>query len=1301
MLRRLAVVISLLAAALTALITAPHASAATTDSLIADRVQETDTGTARTLDVPGGGYLVVHAFGAFSMVSADGRTLWQRSTQSLYQDWDVTWQDPAFPETPQLSWGTDPVNPLEFTGAGTGLVNDVNPAAVGYLDGRLDVAVAETVGSNLTSETFCERCTWPFDVPGSSLHMGTFVAVFDARTGRMLYHELDPGYVTQVAITANRLIVGDETGDPQAKNGIGAWGSVSTVRAVTVTGHQVWEYSTAVPWGRLLDLTTTKSGLAIAWSDTPTGLGVPGPPEGHVLLFDAATGAIRWQVRTPGYPILTAADNQDRELAVVELTDPAQQVGYTLTGLSYSNGSVALSLPSTGTLPVSLATGGDAATKGETEWAVGGLDATMDGAYYAPGAGRVTLADPATKKTLWSATLSATAYGSPIPAGLVLTGGEVVAGSWLGGTAPTASLPLEQADSLTALSDRTGATVWSTTGDPGDPLSLSLASSDGTRQASNEASLDGVRAVNSHQDVETYAADGEATTTTSAGPGDFLSAATASVASPHSTDLVAGNEDGDVYALDGESLSQGTEQILWRTRLPGPVHQIVRAGNLLVAAATTAVGVLDARTGRLVNLIQTPGTYAYRVTVTPENTVIVPGASLTAYDLGTGGLVWQYDAPAGADFSDAAYADGVVTAEYSNAYTRGKSATEMAAVGVSATTGQPVWTAKADPAVVERGQLWNGTIASPYIPGADGEGAAFAWQDTNGEARVDVRNIATGALLYSDTSSDLSALTQFVAGPGTGLIAVAQSGAALITPSGAEASGYPAGLAAALATTPQNDTALLVADAGVVAYPADIFTDSSASYLASETTYVSGTLVSGDFAGNGVTQVVAMPSDWLAYQVVNGQTGYNIRPYLTTVQHGLAVLTLTSSSTTSSDKADKAAAQHYPTAETSQASLRPVGEIGSEIPTTEPSRSGTVVPDPTPAAHAAASSTAPPGYSPAQIDGYLGLTGQGSGQTIAIVDAYDDPDIASDAEAFSEQYGLPGVCGDGGTAGDCFTLRVDQQDAQAGSNAGWALETSLDVEWAHAVAPKATIELVEASAPTFAALFQGVATAVASHPAAVSMSWGLPNGEFSDETYYDHFCATATTVCVVSAGDYGHPGEYPAYNPAVIAVGGTTLTLGSDNSVTSEQAWSGSGGGQSWVEPEPSYQREVQASGKRQMPDISFDADPNTGVAVYDSVAYAGQTGWWQVGGTSLSAPSWAAILADADQLRAAKGKAPLTTDAHQVIYSLPSSVIVPVTTGPDNGFCPVGCTPTSGYDEITGLGSPRSGVDVALSVTS
>jgi subtilase family serine protease len=343
------------------------------------------------------------------------------------------------------------------------------------------------------------------------------------------------------------------------------------------------------------------------------------------------------------------------------------------------------------------------------------------------------------------------------------------------------------------------------------------------------------------------------------------------------------------------------------------------------------------------------------------------------------------------------------------------------------------------------------------------------------------------------------------------------------------------------------------------------------------------------------------------------------------------------------------------------------------------------------------SAATPAGYDPATIGKYLHLTGDGAGQTVAVVDAYADPDITADVNTFSGQYGLPKVCGTTGAGAGCFHFTVSAPQGQPGSNADWALETSLDVEWIHAIAPKASVVLVEARNDTFSQLFAAVASAGALHPDAVSMSWGS-NGEFSGETYYDGACALTRSVCVAAAGDYGYPGGYPAYNPHVIAVGGTTLNLTSDGTVSSETDWNGSGGGQSFFEAKPAAQQGVTPGNYRGIPDVSFDADPDTGVAVYDSVPYEGYKGWFEVGGTSVGAPSWSAILASADQLRAAAGKPRLVAagdGAADAIYSLTTG-LARITSGPPNGLCP-DCQPGPGYDFITGLGSPRTGIDQAL----
>lgn len=336
----------------------------------------------------------------------------------------------------------------------------------------------------------------------------------------------------------------------------------------------------------------------------------------------------------------------------------------------------------------------------------------------------------------------------------------------------------------------------------------------------------------------------------------------------------------------------------------------------------------------------------------------------------------------------------------------------------------------------------------------------------------------------------------------------------------------------------------------------------------------------------------------------------------------------------------------------------------------------------------------PTGYSPAQVKAYLGLTGTGTGQTIAIVTAYDAPTIASDLAKFDTTFGL---------AAPPTFKKVSQT---GGTNlpavdAGWATETSLDVEWAHAVAPGAAILLVEATSNSLANLDTAISYA-SKQPGVtvISNSWG--SLEIQGETTLDSYCKLTTAVCVAASGDVGNPGTYPAYNPYVLAVGGTNLALTSAGAVTSEASWSGSGGGQSAWEPKPSYQNAVNTSAKRGIPDVSYAADPAKGFSVYDSTAYTGQAGWFQMGGTSAGAPQWSGILAATNQLRKAAGKATFAASQttnfplHAAVYSL-SAGIADITSGPTNGACGAVCTPALGYDFVTGRGSPRVGIEAAL----
>jgi subtilase family serine protease len=325
----------------------------------------------------------------------------------------------------------------------------------------------------------------------------------------------------------------------------------------------------------------------------------------------------------------------------------------------------------------------------------------------------------------------------------------------------------------------------------------------------------------------------------------------------------------------------------------------------------------------------------------------------------------------------------------------------------------------------------------------------------------------------------------------------------------------------------------------------------------------------------------------------------------------------------------------------------------------------------------------PTGYTPSQIRHAYGLDlipNDGTGTTIAIIGAYDNPNAERDLNTFSAQFGLPPCTTENG----CFTKATPQ--GAPGPDQRWALEGSMDVQWAHAIAPGAKIILVEAKSGTNSNLYAAVDYA-AKHANVVSMSWG--GNETSNETSLDKHFANPAVLFTTSAGDTGTAASYPSASPCVVAVGGTTLTLDSSNNVTSETAWSGSGGGISAYEAVPAYQNNFpipSTGGKRGIPDVAFDADPNTGVPVYDSLGFNNGAGWFRAGGTSFGAPAWAAILALARQSRTTPlPKDALFAAAAKAVYSTNYRDI----TSGTNGTCGVVCTASTGYDFVTGLGSP------------
>jgi subtilase family serine protease len=336
--------------------------------------------------------------------------------------------------------------------------------------------------------------------------------------------------------------------------------------------------------------------------------------------------------------------------------------------------------------------------------------------------------------------------------------------------------------------------------------------------------------------------------------------------------------------------------------------------------------------------------------------------------------------------------------------------------------------------------------------------------------------------------------------------------------------------------------------------------------------------------------------------------------------------------------------------------------------------------------------SSPSGMSPASIRAAYNLPAPttpytGSG-VIAIVDAFDYPTAQADFDTFSAQFGLPkstdNVCNG---ANPCF-VKVLATNGKIRSNCGWAQEAALDIEWAHAMAPYAQIILVEAKSNSFTDLFTAVDVATnlvksggvgsgAINKGEVSMSWG--GSEFSSEASYDfHFPLNGNVVYFASSGDTGGKTIYPSASPNIVAAGGTSLRFNGTNWV--ETGWSGSGGGPSAYESRPGYQSGVSSivGSARGIPDFSFDADPYTGVSVYDSTSCQGLVGWLVFGGTSVSSPSLAGIVNAAGAFNS-DSNSELT-----IIYGgLGGSNFRDITSGTAGSY-----SAKTGWDFVTGVGS-------------
>lgn len=325
---------------------------------------------------------------------------------------------------------------------------------------------------------------------------------------------------------------------------------------------------------------------------------------------------------------------------------------------------------------------------------------------------------------------------------------------------------------------------------------------------------------------------------------------------------------------------------------------------------------------------------------------------------------------------------------------------------------------------------------------------------------------------------------------------------------------------------------------------------------------------------------------------------------------------------------------------------------------------------------------------------------------IALVDAFDNPNIGTDLITFNAAFGIPFT---GGATLSRIFANGNGSCTTPPPNLGWELEESLDVEWAHAMAPGANIYLVEACSNSYADLLYAESVAAGlvglAGGGALSNSWG--SGEFAGETsddLYFYVFNYPNTVYLASAGDFGCGAAYPSSSPWVVSAGGTTVNRNLAARYTSESCWAGSGGGSSSQEtyvtsftqgnmgPWADYQYPIFGQASRQTPDLAFDADPASGVYVYSQ----DNGGWFAVGGTSVSSPSLAGILNIANNRLGQAKIYPVTSggfytnEENNLLYSQLDARTAYVKNFYDVKTGSNGCTVTTNWDYCTGVGSPR-----------
>lgn len=338
----------------------------------------------------------------------------------------------------------------------------------------------------------------------------------------------------------------------------------------------------------------------------------------------------------------------------------------------------------------------------------------------------------------------------------------------------------------------------------------------------------------------------------------------------------------------------------------------------------------------------------------------------------------------------------------------------------------------------------------------------------------------------------------------------------------------------------------------------------------------------------------------------------------------------------------------------------------------------------------------------------------GAGQTIYIVNAYNNPNVLQELTAFNQKFGLPqctakaipvtaalplapALTTEGCTISVVYSDTVGKMTAVAPKyDASWATEVALDVQWAHATAPLARIVLILGANAGVSTLSNAVKLANSMGPGVVSMSFGALEGSWS-AALESTFTGTGMTYAAAT-GDWGTQVNWPSSSPNVLAVGGTSLTYSASAVSRSEVGWSKTGGGISSFSSAPAYQMNtvpgIGTPSKRMVADVAFNSDPLTGQYIVRIIPGSTSQSWMSAGGTSLATPQWAGIMAVTNARRAFNSQ-PRITLAQPYLYAgiagVPgnfAAAFADIQSG-SNGTCAI-CTAKIGYDGLTGIGTPN-----------